>query len=170
MDRKVKGYTLIEIAVVLAIIAILAGGSIIYLTGQVNQSRLRNSTTLVIQLLEEARRQSTTRRVILPSGEIHSMFGLRFRVQNPKVIEKISANNNCGNITTNTTINLPAGIVVNRDVTLLFDRMGYPRNASCGLGAERIELKSEPLNKVISICINRYGRMRVVEGQTCPQN
>ncbi|MFN3976480.1 MAG: Tfp pilus assembly protein FimT/FimU [Aquificaceae bacterium] len=161
MDRKVKGYTLIEIAVVLAIIAILAGASVIYLIRQVNESRLRNSTTLVIQLLEEARRQSTTH---------NGMFGLRFRVQNPKVIEKIRANNTCGSINATANITLPTGIVVNRDVTLLFDRMGYPRNASCGLGMERIELKSEPLNKVKSICINRYGRMRIVEGPTCTQN
>lgn len=158
MDRKVKGYTVIEIVVVMTIISILAGTALIYLVRQMNEARLRDSINLVIQLLEEARRKSTTH---------EATFGLALQY-NGTTIQKIKGDNNCQNREVIATINLPPGVVSNREVVLLFDRMGYPRNASCGFGAERIEIKSQPLDRVKSICINRYGRIRVVEGSTCP--
>ncbi len=158
MDRKVRGYTVIEIVVVMAIISILAGTALMYLVKQMNEARLRDSINLVIGLLEEARRQSTTH---------NGTFGIRLR-SNGNNIEKIEGDNNCRILRNPANITLPSGVKSNRDVVLLFDRMGYPRNASCGFGADRIELKSEPLDKIKSICINRYGRIRVVEGSTCP--
>jgi len=65
MGGKVKGYTLIEVAVVLAIISILMGLSVRYLINQRNEARLREAVNSVIQYLEETRRMSSSRDFML---------------------------------------------------------------------------------------------------------
>lgn len=160
MGGKVKGYTLIEVAVVLAIISILMGLSVRYLINQRNEARLRETVNSVIQYLEETRRMSSSR---------DFMLGLEFSNGSNQII-RFRVDNNCANRNNIETFNLPEGVISNRDTVIIFDRMGYPRNASCGIGADRVVLHSQPLNITRSICINRYGRIRVVEAQTCPQD
>ncbi len=159
MDRKVKGYTLIEVAVVIAIISILMGLSIRYLINQRNEARLREAVNSVVQYLEETRRMSSSR---------DFMLGLEFRNGSNQII-RFRVDNNCANRNNIETFNLPEGVVSNKDTLIIFDRVGYPRNAICGLGMDRIVLHSQPLNKSKTICINRYGRIRVLEGEECPQ-
>ncbi|MFN3599582.1 MAG: Tfp pilus assembly protein FimT/FimU [Aquificaceae bacterium] len=162
MDRKIRGITIIEVIVVMAILSILASTAIIQLIKQIQRQRLIETTQKVVQTLEEVRRMSSSRQ---------NMYGVRISGNLVEIYEYNSTQTNCGPGTIKESYTLPSGVILDVDsqVVILYDRMGYPRNYSCGFGANRIILKSQPLNSHRAICINRYGRIRVVEGQTCPQ-
>ena len=115
MGGKVKGYTLIEVAVVLAIISILMGLSVRYLINQRNEARLREAVNSVIQYLEETRRMSSSR---------DFMLGLEFSNGSNQII-RFRVDNNCANRNNIETFNLPEGVISNRDTVIIFDRMGY---------------------------------------------
>lgn len=160
MDRKMRGLTIMELLVVIVLISILAGIAVVIYSRQVQQARLREATNIVVGALEEAKSLSSTRAV---------MFGVRASVNaNNLEICQVSSDANCQPNNQCRTINLPAGITIS-EVVIAFDRMGYPRNAICGVGMQGIVLTAESINMSRTICINRYGRIRIVEGQGCPQ-
>ncbi len=159
MDRKMRGLTIMELLVVIAIISILAGVGIITYNRQVQEARLREATNLLVGLLEETKTRSSTRAV---------MFGIRANANaNNLQVCQVSPNTNCQPNDQCRTINLPSGITISETV-IAFDRMGYPRNASCGPGMQSIVLTAQGIDKSRTICINRYGRIRIVEGNQCP--
>ena len=162
MDRKMKkGYNIVEVVVVLAIISILASVFIGYVQRQVQLERLRSSAYDLKAQLDSLRVKSFSDSqfkwgVVIVSGE------------NSYTIRKRIFSDCSSQGTVDTTISLPSGISSNRTVTLFFNRMGYPENASCGFGAERIELKDIYGRKSL-ICIDRFGRITVVHDRTtCP--
>lgn len=175
MDRKMsRGLTIFEILVVIVIISILASTGLIYLVRQVNQARLREGVNMVVSALEEAKSKSSTSPYL---------FGVRITNNaNNALVELCIAsniNNNC-QLDCNAPnpfdpyrplpeFNLPRGVVLDgsSSVSILFDKMRFPKNTSCGLGMQRITLKSQFLGISKTICISRYGRIRIVEGQTC---
>ncbi len=160
MDRKMRGISLVELLVVMVLITILAGVAVSIYSRQVQQARLREATNIVVGALEEAKSLSSTRAV---------MFGVRANANaNSLEICQVSSDTNCQPNNQCRSINLPAGITISETV-IAFDRMGYPRDASCGLGMQSIVLTAQGIDKSRTICINRYGRIRIVEGQSCPQ-
>ncbi len=162
MDRKVRGITIMEVLVVIAILSILAGVALISLMRQVNQARLREGINLVIGALEEARRLSAS------NPNMHGVVLSDNTVKLCKV--STSCTPDCNNNLVR-PFNLPSGVTVQELRVISYDRMGYPRDASCGIGMNNIVITSEPLGISKTICINRYGRIRVVEGQgPCPQD
>ena len=162
MDRKMKkGYNIVEMMVVLVIISILANVFIGYVQRQVQLERLRSGAYDLKAQLDSLRVKSFSDSqfkwgVVIVNG------------QNSYTIRKRSFSDCSSQGTATATINLPSGISFSRDVTLFFNRMGYPENASCGFGAERIELKDGYGRKSL-ICIDRFGRIMVVhDATTCP--
>lgn len=159
MDRKMRGLTIMELLVVIVIISILAGVGIITYNRQVQEAKLREATNLLVGLLEETKTRSSTRAV---------MFGIRANANaNNLQVCQVSSNTNCQPNDQCRTINLPSGITISETV-IAFDRMGYPRDASCGIGMQSIVLTAQGIGKSRTICINRYGRIRIVEGNQCP--
>ena len=158
MDRKIRGISLVELLVVMVLITILAGVAVTIYSRQVQQARLREATNIVVGALEEAKSLSSTRAV---------MFGVRANA-NANSLEICQVSTNCQPNDQCRSINLPAGITISETV-IAFDRMGYPRNVSCGLGIQSIVLTAESINMSRTICINRYGRIRTVEGKGCSQ-
>lgn len=157
MDRKMRGVTIMEVLVVLSILAVMAGFGINYLLNYISTQNLRRGADMVVSLLEEARRMSSTR---------PQMHGIRVTAGERRV-DMYTVGNNCGFGALVQSFELPNGVVFEDDSLVTYDRMGYPRNDDCGLGMGRITLRAQRTGETRSICINRYGRIRVVEGSQC---
>ena len=165
MDRKVRkmqrGYNLIEVVVVLALISILASAFIGYVYRQVQLERLRSSAYDLKAQLDNLRVRSFSSN--------NTKWGVVItRNANSYTINNRTFDDCSSQGTVNKTVELPSGISFDRDVTLFFNRMGYPENTSCGISQERIELKDNYGRKSL-ICIDRFGRITVLhDSTTCP--
>lgn len=177
MDRKVKGYTIMEILVIIAILSILAGFAFVSFRNIVLNQRLKASTDNLVSVLNTARMYSMTGGDVRgigprPWGVYVTEDGRRFIL-----FEDTNSNCRCDNNCNNgeevvKTFQMESGVKVRNPLVIVFDKKGYPRNAICGFGATNIIIESETLNKARTICISRYGRIRVVEGEitTCVEN
>lgn len=154
MDRKVRGITILEVLVVMAIIAILASASILGLQNLVQRERLYSAMTQVANDLKEVQFRSMSS---------NNLWGVRFCAgQNQYKIFAVNpanvsggcptdANTSCTNdATTQRLVSLPPGVSPQAGFYVLFDRRGYPLNQSCGIGAGNITLE------------NSYGRRTVI--------
>lgn len=170
MDRKVKGYTVMEILVVMAIVAILGSFAFLWLRNLILNQRLKATTDNLVSLLNTARIYSITGR----NGELWGVY-----IENERYTLFRDRNRNCrfDNGEEVKTYQTERGVIFrvnnstddndNNSLVLVFDKKGYPRNAMCGLGAGHVVVRSQALGKAKTICISRYGRIRVVEGSSC---
>jgi type IV fimbrial biogenesis protein FimT len=162
MDRKVKGITIMEVLVVMAIIAILASASILGLRNLVQRERLYSAMTQVANDLKEVQFRSMSS---------NSTWGVRFCVnQNQYKIFAVDpstvgggcprdANPSCTNdATTQRLVQLPPGVSPEADFYVLFDRRGYPLNWSCGIVAGNITLRNSYGSR--TVIVDRLGRIR----------
>jgi type IV fimbrial biogenesis protein FimT len=162
MDRKVKGITIMEVLVVMAIIAILASASILGLRNMVQRERLYSAMTQVANDLKDVQFRSMSS---------NSTWGVRFCVnQNQYKIFAVNpanvsggcprdANPSCTNdATTQRLVSLPPGVSPQADFYVLFDRRGYPLNWSCGIGAGNITLSNSYGSR--TVIVDRLGRIR----------
>jgi type IV fimbrial biogenesis protein FimT len=162
MDRKVKGITIMEVLVVMAIIAILASASILGLRNLVQRERLYSAMTQVANDLKEVQFRSMSS---------NSTWGVRFcrNVSQYKIFAvnpaNVSggcprdANPSCTNdATTQRLVPLPPGVSPQADFYVLFDRRGYPLNWSCGIGAGNITLRNS--YGIRTVIVDRVGRIR----------
>jgi len=162
MDRKVKGITIMEVLVVMAIIAILASAGILGLRNMVQRERLYSAMTQVANDLKEVQFRSMSS---------NSTWGVRFCVnQNQYKIFAVDpatvgggcprdANPSCTNdATTQRLVSLPPGVLPQADFYVLFDRRGYPLNWSCGIGAGNITLSNSYGSR--TVIVDRVGRIR----------
>jgi type IV fimbrial biogenesis protein FimT len=162
MDRKVKGMTIMEVLVVMAIIAILASASILGLRNLVQRERLYSAMTQVANDLKEVQFRSMSSNMI---------WGVRFCAnQNQYKIFAVDpstvgggcprdANPSCTNdATTQRLVSLPPGVSPEADFYVLFDRRGYPLNWNCGIGAGRITLSNSYGSR--TVIVDRVGRIR----------
>jgi type IV fimbrial biogenesis protein FimT len=162
MDRKVKGITIFEVLVVMAIIAILASAGILGLRNLVQRERLYSAMTQVADDLKEAQFRSMSS---------NSVWGVRFcENQNQYKIFAVDpatvgggcprdANPSCTNdATTQRLVSLPPGVSPEADFYVLFDRRGYPLNWSCGIGAGNITLSNSYGSR--TVIVDRVGRIR----------
>jgi type IV fimbrial biogenesis protein FimT len=162
MDRKVKGITIMEVLVVMAIIAILASASILGLRNLVQRERLYSAMTQVANDLKEAQFRSMSS---------NSTWGVRFCVnQNQYKIFAVNpanvsggcpgdANPSCTNdATTQRLVSLPPGVLPQADFYVLFDRRGYPLDWSCGILFGNITLRNSYGSR--TVIVDRVGRIR----------
>lgn len=158
MDRKVKAYTLFEILVIIIIVAILMAVVLRPILIFVANQRLNQATNMVVSLINESKTYSITK---------NNLMGLSGDANTGVLHQFIDLNVNCQYDTSHNEnirdISLPYNITFTSDVFVLFDRKGYPRNASCGLGMSNIILKNN-YDKYKTICIDRYGRIRILDG------
>jgi type IV fimbrial biogenesis protein FimT len=162
MDRKVRGITIMEVLVVMAIIAILASASILGLRNLVQRERLYSAMTQVANDLKEVQFRSMSS---------NSVWGVRFCANqsqykifavNPANVSGVcpgDANSSCtSDITTRRLVSLPPGVLPQADFYVLFDRRGYPLDRSCGIGAGNITLRNSYGSR--AVIIDRLGRIR----------
>jgi type IV fimbrial biogenesis protein FimT len=162
MDRKVKGITIMEVLVVMAIIAILASASILGLRNLVQRERLYSAMTQVANDLKEVQFRSMSS---------NSTWGVRFcgGVSQYKIFAvdpatvgggcPRDANPSCTNdATTQRLVSLPPGVLPQADFYVLFDRRGYPLNWSCGIGAVNIILSNSYGSR--TVIVDSLGRIR----------
>jgi type IV fimbrial biogenesis protein FimT len=162
MDRKVKGITIMEVLVVMAIIAILASASILGLRNLVQRERLYSAMTQVANDLKEAQFRSISS---------NNLWGVRFcanqsqykifAVNPANVIGGCprDANSSCTNdATTQRLVQLPPGVSPEANFYVLFDRRGYPLDWSCGIGAGNITLRNSYGSR--TVIVDSVGRIR----------
>jgi type IV fimbrial biogenesis protein FimT len=162
MDRKVKGITIMEVLVVMAIIAILASAGILGLRNLVQRERLYSAMTQVANELKEVQFRSMSSNMV---------WGVRFCAnQNQYKIFAVDpstvgggcprdANPSCTNdATTQRLVSLPPGVSPEADFYVLFDRRGYPLNWSCGIGAVSITLSNSYGSR--TVIVDSVGRIR----------
>jgi type IV fimbrial biogenesis protein FimT len=162
MDRKVRGITIMEVLVVMAIIAILASASILGLRNLVQRERLYSAMTQVANDLKEVQFRSMSS---------NSVWGVRFCANqsqykifavDPSAVVggcPMDADPSCTNdATTQRLVSLPPGVSPQADFYVLFDRRGYPLNWSCGIGAVNITLKNGYGSR--TVIVDSVGRIR----------
>ena len=162
MDRKVKGITIMEVLVVMAIIAILASASIFGLQNLVQRERLYSAMTQVANDLKEVQFKSMSSNMV---------WGVRFCAnQNQYKIFAVDPDNVSGgcprdanpsctsDATTQRLVSLPPGVSPEEDFYVLFDRRGYPLNWSCGIGAVSITLRNSYGSR--TVIVDSVGRIR----------
>jgi type IV fimbrial biogenesis protein FimT len=154
MDRKVRGITIMEVLVVMAIIAILASASIFGLRNLVQRERLYSAMTQVANDLKEVQFRSMSSNMVWGVRFCANQSQYKIFAVNPAKVSAgcpRDASPSCTNdATTQRLVSLPPGVSPEADFYVLFDRRGYPLNWSCGIGAVSITLK------------NSYGRRTVI--------
>ncbi len=162
MDRKVKGITIMEVLVVMAIIAILASASILGLRNLVQRERLYSAMTQVANDLKEVQFRSMSS---------NNLWGVRFcgglRQYKIFAVDPSTVGGGCprdalsfcaNDTTTQRLVPLPPGVSPERDYYVLFDRRGYPLDWSCGIGAGSITLRNSYGSR--TVIVDRVGRIR----------
>ncbi|MGC8852123.1 MAG: prepilin-type N-terminal cleavage/methylation domain-containing protein [Hydrogenobacter sp.] len=155
MDRKVKGLTLMELLITIAILLILSSFAFLWLRNLVLNQRLKATTDGLMSAYETARLYAITGRGQRPwgvfiSGNTYTLFrddnsncqfdpGEGIRVFNTEPGVSFLPESGCGTIT--------------------FDKKGYPRRSTCGLGMCSVVLQNSIGSKRI-VYIDRFGRIR----------
>ncbi len=162
MDRKVRGITITEVLVVMAIIAILASASILGLRNLVQRERLYSAMTQVANDLKEVQFRSMSSNMT---------WGVRFCADQSQykifAVDPSTVGSGCprdtdpsctNDATTQRLVSLPPGVSPEENFYVLFDRRGYPLNWSCGIGAGNITLRNSYGSR--TVIIDRLGRIR----------
>ncbi len=159
MDRKVRGITIMEVLVVMAIIAILASASIFGLINLVQRERLYSAMTQVANDLKEVQFRSMSS---------NNLWGVRFCAgQNLYKIFAVNPAAGCptdisqsctSDATTQRLVSLPPGVSPQADFYVLFDRRGYPLNQNCNIVAGNITLSNSYGSR--TVIVNDVGRIR----------
>jgi len=162
MDRKVKGITIMEVLVVMAIIAILASASILGLRNLVERQRLYSAMTQVANDLKEAQFRSMSSNMIWGVRFCANQSQYKIFAVDPATVGggcPRDANPSCTNdATTQRLVSLPPGVLPQADFYVLFDRRGYPLNWSCGIVAGNITLRNSYGSR--TVIVDSLGRIR----------
>jgi type IV fimbrial biogenesis protein FimT len=162
MDRKVRGITIMEVLVVMAIIAILASASILGLRTLVQRERLYSAMTQVANDLKEVQFRSMSSNMLWGVRFCANQNQYKIFAVNPANVSggcPRDANTFCTNDeTTQRLVPLPTGVSPERGYYVLFDRRGYPLDWSCGIGAGTITLKNSYGSR--TVIVDRVGRIR----------
>ncbi len=162
MDRKVKGITIMEVLVVMAIIAILASASIFGLRNLVQRERLYSAMTQVANDLKEVQFRSMSSNMVWGVRFCKDVSQYKIFAVDPATVVggcPRDASLSCTNdATTQRLVSLPPGVSPQADFYVLFDRRGYPLNWSCGIGAVSITLKNSYGRR--TVFVDSVGRIR----------
>lgn len=187
MDRKIKGYSALEILMVLAIIGIIGVIFVQEFRNYVANERLKEGLNQLLSELERVKNRAVISAV--PWG-IRGCIGTnKYKVFmdydgdcrdsnstcDVTISRKYCANmfnkpcnsdSDCDNIP-NTCFDsevsreLPEGVIFSHSLYVVFDRKGWPFYYYCGFGATNATLKSSVTGKTYKIIIDRLGRIRV---------
>ncbi len=161
MDRKVKGYTAVEIVITIAILSILASFAFLWLRNLVLNQRLKATTDELISVLNTARMYSMTGRNVRSDVQGSRPWGVAF-ISNKTYILFEDANFNCmlDDGEDARQFQAEAGVIINENCggIIVFDKKGYPRSKTCGLGMCSITLTNQ-VGSRRTINISRYGRI-----------
>lgn len=162
MDRKVRGITIMEVLVVMAIIAILASASILGLRNLVQRERLYSAMTQVANDLKEVQFRSMSSNMIWGVRFCENQNQYKIFAVNPANVSggcPRDADPSCTNdATTQRLVSLPPGVSPEADFYVLFDRRGYPLDWSCGIGAGNVTLSNSYGSR--TVIVDRVGRIR----------
>jgi type IV fimbrial biogenesis protein FimT len=164
MDRKVRGITIMEVLVVMAIIAILASASVLGLRNLVQRERLYSAMTRVANDLKEVQFRSMSSNMIWGVRFCENQNQYKIFAVNPANVSGVCPRDNntsCTNDndpTTQRLVSLPPGVSPEADFYVLFDRRGYPLNWSCGIGAGSIILRNSYGSR--TVIVDSVGRIR----------
>jgi type IV fimbrial biogenesis protein FimT len=162
MDRKVKGITIMEVLVVMAIIAILASASILGLRNLVQRERLYSAMTQVANDLKEVQFRSMSSNMVWGVRFCANQNQYKIFAVNPANVSggcPRDANPSCTNdATTQRLVSLPPGVSPEADFYVLFDRRGYPLDWSCGIVFGNITLRNSYGSR--TVIVDRLGRIR----------
>ncbi|MFZ8860448.1 MAG: pilus assembly FimT family protein [Thermocrinis sp.] len=162
MDRKVRGITIMEVLVVMAIIAILASASILGLRNLVQRERLYSAMTQVANDLKEVQFRSMSSNMVWGVRFCANQSQYKIFAVNPANVSGVcprDANTSCtSDATTQRLVQLPPGVSPEAGFYVLFDRRGYPLDWSCGIGAGNITLRNSYGSR--TVIVDRVGRIR----------
>jgi type IV fimbrial biogenesis protein FimT len=162
MDRKVKGITIMEVLVVMAIIAILASASIFGLQNLIQRERLYSAMTQVANDLKEVQFRSMSSNMVWGVRFCANQNQYKIFAVDPSTVSggcPRDADTSCtSDTTTQRLVSLPPGVSPEEDFYVLFDRRGYPLDWSCGIGAGNITLRNSYGSR--TVIIDRLGRIR----------
>jgi len=150
----VRGITLIELLVVIAIISILVGFALFGFRNLVLHQRLKADTDRFMSYLNTARLYSMTAREEKPWGIYISGNVIRlFKDSNSNC--QYDPGEEVRSFTLDSTVSITFGSGCN---IIVFDKKGYPRNSSCGLGMCSYTLRSSA-GYTRQVSISRFGRI-----------
>ena len=162
MDRKVRGITIMEVLVVMAIIAILASASILGLRNLVQRERLYSAMTQVANDLKEVQFRSMSSNMVWGVRFCANQSQYKIFAVNPANVSGVcprDANTSCtSDATTQRLVQLPPGVSPEAGFYVLFDRRGYPLDWSCGIVAGNITLRNSYGSR--TVIVDRVGRIR----------
>jgi type IV fimbrial biogenesis protein FimT len=162
MDRKVRGITIMEVLVVMAIIAILASASILGLRNLVQRERLYSAMTQVANDLKEVQFRSMSSNMTWGVRFCANQNQYKIFAVNPANVSggcPTDADPSCTNdATTQRLVSLPPGVSPVADFYVLFDRRGYPLDWSCDIGAGNIILRNS--YGIRTVIVDSVGRIR----------
>lgn len=155
MDRKVKaGFSILEVLVVMAIIAILMSFAYRWVLGVLANQRLKNAQDVLLSDLENTRLRSLISDVPLGVVNTGTNGYAIFRDEN----------RNCqfDNNERIRDVPLPPGITLGNDFSVLFDRKGIPRGQDCNTIAQTEVRIRNTFNTTRRVIIEPSGRIRGV--------
>lgn len=164
MDRKVRGFTALELLIVIALVVILSSFVFLWLRNLVLNQKLKATADSLMSLYQTARTYSMTgRSQIGVGGDWQSRPWGVYITGNTYILFE-DANYNCNydsgeaikTLQADPSVNLQPAVGCN---VIVFDKKGYPRNSSCGVGPCSITLQSTAGYRR-TVYIDRFGRIR----------
>ncbi len=167
--------SLVEILVVFVIIAILMGFSLRWLINTLMDYRLRVAVYELQNHVAGVKAGSLTKAHPVgirmePNRTCYAIFEDRDR--NCRIGSTATGDQDCVYPGTQTApdcpdpntdcvrvVRLPSTVKTDSDVSMVFDRKGYPRDALCGLGMSTLRLVNA-IDSQRSVIVDRYGRIR----------
>ncbi len=144
MDRKVRGFTVVELLVVMVIIAILMSFAYRWALVSLANQRLKNAQDQLVSDMESTKLKSLT---------TNTTWGLSVSSNSYVVFSDRNYNCQFNQGEAVETVEMPTGIVANASQnTFVFDRKGTVRGTDC-------ELISTSLNITLQ---NSFGTKRVI--------
>lgn len=149
MDRKVAGFSIFELLIVMAIISILMYVGISQYTRYKAERELTRQANQLADELSWIKSQSIAKEPygIKVDVTAYTIFKDDGDCQFDDGDTIVDTKNFIDTITANT-------------LTRVFDRRGYPRSDNCGLGMGNITLRNTQGSQKV-ICISRYGRIKI---------
>lgn len=153
MAGKVRGFSLIEVLVVIIILAILMGIAFGPLRNHILKSKVNQAVNTFIADLNEMKRRSITE---------NTTYGIAMGVTS--YITFVDRNGNCVNNSDEflTRVDLPSGVRIsatNTTSVIVWTRKGVPLNTTCGFYSGTIIFNAGNYEKRVSI--SRYGRITI---------
>lgn len=164
MDRKISGFSIIELLIIIAIISILASFPIKWYINYELDRKLTDASNSLVAELQWAKEHSIGGGVYLTAENEKRDVIYGVHINSTDSTYTVFRNLDTGCSFTQgeevRTKKLPNGISFLNSTTVLFERRGYVLSSTCGFGAQTITLKNSN-NAEKKVVISRYGRIRI---------